>query len=480
VLSLRGTKSNRDAIGSRVEVDGQVKWVTAGQAYLSQHTKRLHFGLDERGRAEKFRIHWPSGLVQDLPSLEAGFRYEVTEGADDVRPHPLRPHTELPDDRPMPIDNRARLQTTWLREPVPLPEKRRGPAIFVLHAGESLPELPVQFDSLDLRKAPPDLVAAYSIIRRYLFDYRADLETPFWMLLDSAGQMRKVYGEAPDAETATDDLRTADGPAPDPRGLPFNGYFAVQPRRDYYKFGGALLQSGYGERALPYFEEELNRNPNNAIAHASVGRIHLRGNRLPQARQALLRATSLNPSLPEVWNELGGVEAAAGNNSAALGYYEKALELGPNLSYALVNTALTHNELGNVADAERLYRRALEVDPQDGEVANSLGILLAKQGRTDEARKLFESALSIRPDDASAINNLGILFLTIGQTNDAIAAFQHGIKVAPDDEKMYLNLAGIWVRMGDREKARELMLTLQERNPNSALARKALEQLAGQ
>jgi hypothetical protein len=43
----------------------------------------------------------------------------------------------------------------------------------------------------------------------------------------------------------------------DVRGLPFGGYFIGQPARDYYKLGGALLQAGYGERALPYFEEML-------------------------------------------------------------------------------------------------------------------------------------------------------------------------------------------------------------------------------
>ncbi|PYT33758.1 MAG: hypothetical protein DMG58_06545, partial [Acidobacteria bacterium] len=45
VFRLRGTKSNRDAIGARGEVDGQAKWVSAGSGYLSQHTKKVHFGL---------------------------------------------------------------------------------------------------------------------------------------------------------------------------------------------------------------------------------------------------------------------------------------------------------------------------------------------------------------------------------------------------------------------------------------------------
>ena len=46
-IRLRGVKSNRDAIGARVEVDGKVKFLQAGSGYLSQHTKQLHFGLGD-------------------------------------------------------------------------------------------------------------------------------------------------------------------------------------------------------------------------------------------------------------------------------------------------------------------------------------------------------------------------------------------------------------------------------------------------
>ena len=42
---LRGTKSNRDAIGARVEVNGQAQYLNAGSGFLSQHSKKLHFGL---------------------------------------------------------------------------------------------------------------------------------------------------------------------------------------------------------------------------------------------------------------------------------------------------------------------------------------------------------------------------------------------------------------------------------------------------
>jgi Flp pilus assembly protein TadD len=477
VLRLRGTKSNRDAIGARVEVDGQVKWIAAGSGYLSQHTKRLHFGLGTKERTGNVRITWPSGLQQELAPLPAGFVHEVTEGEERVRSTPLRPRVELPEGAGPNPDNEARLHTTWFREPVPLPEKRRGPALLVVHAGEPLPAFQVPVQSLDLRQAPAELAASYGIFRRYLFDYRVDLETPLWLLIDSTGRVRKIYAAAPDAKTLAADLGSVDGPVPDERGLPLAGQFTGIPRRDYYKFGGALLQAGYPEQALPYLEEMLRRTPDNTRALLAVGRIHFEARRLEEARRATEHALAVDPRLPEGWNELGGLEAQAGRTAQALECYRKALALAPELPYVLMNTAQTEDKLGNAAEAERLFRQLLSLDPANGDASNGLGLLLARQGRTAEAKALFEKAISIRRDDSSAINNLGVLFMNVGQRDDAIAAFRYGIQVAPDDETLYLNLARIWVQGGQRERAREVMQQLLDRQPGNQLALKALKEL---
>ncbi len=477
VIALRGTKSNRDAIGARVEVDGQVKWLSAGSAYLSQHTRKLHFGLGDRVRAERVLIQWPLGEVQTLPPLEAGFLYEITEGSADIKRKPLRARTDLPEGVPFTADNRSRLHTTWFWEPVPLPEKRNGPGLLFIHAGEAMPAMPVPVDSLDLRKASEETVAGYGVFRRYLFDYRVDLETPLWLLIDGLSRVRKIYAEAPDAASVQADLRSLDGPLPDARGLPLPGAFTGHPRRDYYKFGGALLMAGYGEQALPYLEEMLRRSPDNAKALFAVGRIHLQAKRLPEAREALQRAVAVDPRLTGGWNELGGVETDAGNLKEALRLYQRALTIEPDSIYVLLNLGQTYEKLGDAAAAESTYRHAVAADPKSGDAANALGLLLAKQGKTSEARKLFETAIAIRRNDSSAINNLGVLFLNIGQPDDAIAAFQYGIKMAPDDDGLYLNLARVWVKLGNRDKARELMRELLERKPGHPVAQRALREL---
>ncbi|KAA6456897.1 CRTAC1 family protein [Acidobacteria bacterium AB60] len=74
-LDLRGTKSNRDGIGARVEVfAGAKRWTAeriAGSGYLSQNDGRLHFGLGSAASASRVVIHWPSGREQVLENINA-------------------------------------------------------------------------------------------------------------------------------------------------------------------------------------------------------------------------------------------------------------------------------------------------------------------------------------------------------------------------------------------------------------------------
>jgi enediyne biosynthesis protein E4 len=78
VVSLRGTRSNRDGFGARVTVNGQTRFATSAGSYLSSSDKRLHFGL---GTAEtaKIEIAWPSGVTQTMSGVHADQFLEIRE-----------------------------------------------------------------------------------------------------------------------------------------------------------------------------------------------------------------------------------------------------------------------------------------------------------------------------------------------------------------------------------------------------------------
>ncbi len=457
VLQLRGTKSNRDAIGARVEADGQVKWATAGSGYLSQHTKKLHFGLGDRASVHKLKIRWPSGLHQSLGPLEAGYEYQVTEGSMDVRRTRLRVRrTFSPDTPAVQPDNRPSLHSTWFVEPIPLPDRRPGPGLVVITAREQ-----------------PDTLAAYSLFRRYLFEWRTDLDAPLCFLVDERGRARKIYASRPSEPEVRRDLVAAQKP------FPFDGHYIVEPRRDFYKIGAALLWAGYPQEALPYLEATLERSPGNVPTMVLVAQIFLEANQTAKARSILDQALAVQPASAEAWNELGGVELAEGKVRGALDCYQRALKIKPDLTYALLNTAEAYAQLGNDTDAERLFRRALEVDPHSAEAANGLGLALARQNQVDDAKKAFERAIELRHDFGAAINNLGVLYATNGDTNNAIHAFSYGLQVAPEEDDLYLNLARAYMTAGEREKARQVIQQWLAHKPDSETARRALRALDG-
>jgi tetratricopeptide (TPR) repeat protein len=444
---LRGTRSNRDAIGARVMVEGRAKWVTAGSGYLSQHTKTLYFGLGEKGAAV-VKILWPSGLEQELGELAAGALYDVREGEAPVgRPFAKAAAMAA---REAPGDNTPRLRDTWLLDPVPLPEAQKGPGLFVLE------------------EATGDRLATFTLFRRYLFEYRAPLELPLSLLLNDEGHAVKIYAKPPGkAEVAADLARMRS--AERPRG---------QGRRDYFKLGASLLWCGYREQALPYLEAVLRQQPGNVRTLTLVGQIHREAGRLDQAVGLLEEALRIDPAAAEAWNELGGVSMARKDYGTALQHFGQALEAKSGLPYVLLNAAQAAEQLGKLEQAERYYREVIGLDQDSAEGHQGLGLTMAKRGQLGEATKHLEEAVRLRPAFAAAWNNLGVLYLQRRDVEKAIRTFEQGIAAAPADEMLYLNLGRVYVQTKQLNEARATMERLLRAKPDSRVARKALEDLA--
>jgi len=70
-ITSAASVANRDGFGTRVQVNGQVRFATAAGSYLSSNDKRLHFGLGSAATAD-IEIRWPSGVHQNLRGVKAG------------------------------------------------------------------------------------------------------------------------------------------------------------------------------------------------------------------------------------------------------------------------------------------------------------------------------------------------------------------------------------------------------------------------
>lgn len=82
-LKLRGSKSNRSALGARVLCQSashrQLGGVANSVGYASASDLRVHFGLGQDTVAREVEIRWPSGMVERLPDVPCDQILEVVE-----------------------------------------------------------------------------------------------------------------------------------------------------------------------------------------------------------------------------------------------------------------------------------------------------------------------------------------------------------------------------------------------------------------
>ncbi len=84
-LRLRGTKSNRTAIGAIVTISAggrkQTLPLLSQSSFLSQSDFRLHFGLGQANRVDEVTVRWPSGVVEQFTGITIDKSSELVEGS---------------------------------------------------------------------------------------------------------------------------------------------------------------------------------------------------------------------------------------------------------------------------------------------------------------------------------------------------------------------------------------------------------------
>jgi hypothetical protein len=85
-LDLRGTRSNRDAIGARVEVAAGGRTIhrqrKGGCSLESANDPRVLIGLGRVEEVESLVVRWPSGAVTKQEHLKPGRAYKIVEPAE--------------------------------------------------------------------------------------------------------------------------------------------------------------------------------------------------------------------------------------------------------------------------------------------------------------------------------------------------------------------------------------------------------------
>ena len=411
-VRLEGTASNRDAIGAVVEVvvdeasKRLVKSVRAGDLFLSQSSRWLHFGLGDVEKIQGIKVVWPGGKVEEFSGAEAGGTYLLKEGARAVAEVSRTPPRIQPSDIPSKAyqSQNARI---ILPAKIPLPPigyrnalgkpqiivGKGSPRLVMLwsascdHCARDLAMLAKSADQLravgvevvglsvdggdeiseaynlvDSTKWPfawgiiePDAVNRIDEFQRALFDLTVPMAVPLTLLCDREGNVSALYRGSLKVEEVLIDLKATEGANEDQLHAlapPFAGRWFTKPIDPAIAL--ELMARQFGARleedSLFYLEAAMWKSaggPKGVLGKELVRKHYALARRYkaevkPERAAAHFERALAIAPAARIYHDYGTMLASLGNLIEAKDLLGKALILEPNLKPTLGALALVN------------------------------------------------------------------------------------------------------------------------------------------
>ncbi len=205
--------------------------------------------------------------------------------------------------------------------------------------------------------------------------------------------------------------------------------------------GAAIAGLGHPDRAIAYYVNAVEIDPESADAYNNLAAAMLDLGRHEEAAGALKRALEIKPDFAIAHNNMGNALRNLGHPRDAIKSYETALELAPTYAEAHNNLGITYSRLGMLKEAVESFSAAIEIEPGFVVAHNNLGSALREFGRVGEAVECFENALRLAPEFVEAHNNMGNALSNLGRRDEAVASFRKALELNPDFAGAHRNLS---------------------------------------
>ncbi|MEJ5307736.1 MAG: tetratricopeptide repeat protein [candidate division WOR-3 bacterium] len=143
------------------------------------------------------------------------------------------------------------------------------------------------------------------------------------------------------------------------------------------------------------------------------------------------RETEFAMMQAKIYNERGLLLFYRGIFSTALNYFLKANELDPTSPEIYNNIAQTYLKLGNQQKAEENFKKAIEIFPDFAEVYNNLGLMYLSNNQFELASENFKKAIDLNPDFSEAYLMLGNAFHSLKKYDDAVKNWSKALEINP-------------------------------------------------
>ena len=212
----------------------------------------------------------------------------------------------------------------------------------------------------------------------------------------------------------------------------------------YAQLGNLYLQKvretgdpSYYARAEGALQKSLELAPDNALAVAGMGSLHLARHAFEAALAWGERAREAAPHNYLVYGIIGDASLELGRYDAAIAAFQAMVDRRPDLA-SLARVSYARELHGDLSGAIAAMEQAVSAGNQRAEGTNWARVLLGHlyflAGNLDAAEQQYQLALTLLPDYVHGYGGLAKVAAARGKLKDAIALYTRALEIVPVPE----------------------------------------------
>jgi tetratricopeptide (TPR) repeat protein len=235
-------------------------------------------------------------------------------------------------------------------------------------------------------------------------------------------------------------------------------------------------EDGY-KRALEYFLQSIEEDPDYAAAHAGLamsysllGAFYGLGSEAPKAKSAALKALEIDDTLAESHVSLALIrQYREWDWSAAEREYKRAIELNSGDVTAHHEYAAYLTAMGRTPEAIAQIKRAQELDPLSLVVNADMAWIYYRARAYDRAIEQYRKTLELDENFVPAYHELGWVYEQKGMYEEALAELQQAVALS-SDPIVLASLSRVYAITGQENEALKILDELEKRSDSGYLS----------
>jgi tetratricopeptide (TPR) repeat protein len=218
--------------------------------------------------------------------------------------------------------------------------------------------------------------------------------------------------------------------------------------------------------AIKRVEIEIAKQPTNPHLLALLARAYGAAGDSAKEEEALRRAVAADPGFTTGYGLLARLYIQQRRTDEARAEFERMVERDPSNVAARTMIGILLAEQGKPDEAIKAYERIVNGNENAPVAANNLAYIYADQGRNlDEALQLATSAKQRMPNDPSVDDTIGWIYYKKNLPNLAVRPLEAAFKQLPNNAELMVHLGLTYAKLGEKEKARQMLEGALKLNP---------------